>query len=83
MAVKKKVNRSVEAFIENGAEVKSSKGKHFKNILIRVPNEILVRLDAAKSRKPWYTRTQWVVTAIHEKLNSDANEEKEESGAGD
>lgn len=79
MAVKKRIVRSMENFIEKGADVKSNKGKNFKNVLIRVPTDILRRLDQAVGKKPWYTRTQWVVTAIHEKLNSEANEEKEES----
>jgi len=83
MAVKKKVNRSIETFIDKGADVKSGKGKHFKNVLIRVPVDILNQLDDALSKKPWFTRTQWVVSAIHEKLNSDTHEEKEEFGARD
>jgi hypothetical protein len=81
MAVKKKVIRSIDSFIDKGADVKSGKGKHFKNVLIRVPIDILNKVDDAISKKPWFTRTQWVVSAIHEKLNSEADEQKEGSGA--
>lgn len=80
MVVKKKLSRDVETFIDKGADVKSGKDKHFKKILIRVPTHILNQLDSAVSRKPWFTRTQWVVNVIHEKLNSDLNEEKEDFG---
>lgn len=76
MSVKKKIIWSVEKFINNGADVKSGKEKLFKNVLIRIPMDILNQLDESVEKKPWLTRTQWVVNAIHEKLNSDQNEEK-------
>jgi hypothetical protein len=71
MAVKKKLTIEMDQFIDKGAHVKSSKGKNFKNVLIRIPIHVLNQLDDAVSRKPWITRTQWVVNAIHEKLNSE------------
>jgi len=74
MAVKKKVDREAQAFIDRGADVKSSKDIKFKNLLIRVPTKLLIQLDAIVSKKPWLTRTQWIVTAIDEKLNSDLND---------
>lgn len=75
MAVKKKVNSSIDSFIDKGADVKANKDKSFKNILIRVPTGILNELDTWVQKKPWINRTQWIVEAIHEKLTCDIKEE--------
>ena len=71
MAVKKKVNASVESFIDKGADVKAKKEKGFKNILIRVPNKILEDLDNLLEQKPWLNRTQLIVESISEKINKE------------
>lgn len=71
MSVKKKVNSSVASFIDKGAAVKTTKEKSFKNILIRVPETILQAVDAEIEKKPWLTRTQWIVEAMHEKLKKE------------
>jgi hypothetical protein len=71
MSVKKKVTFTVDSFIGKGADVKESKEKGFKNILIRMPIGILSELDAWVEKKPWINRTQWIVEAIHEKLNKE------------
>lgn len=83
MAVKKKMNASVEKFIEQGASVKLVDEKAFKNVLIRIPYGLLLELDEWNTRKPWINRTQWIVEAIHEKLKRDLNEEKENFGGRD
>jgi hypothetical protein len=79
MVVKKKIETSVNSFIDKGADVKASKYKEFQNILVRVPIGILNELDSSVEKKPWLTRTQWVVEAINEKLKSDFNEEEQEN----
>lgn len=71
MAVKKKVNESINSFIDKGADVKASKKEGFKNILIRIPESVLSELDYVLEKKPWMARTQWIVEAIHEKLKRD------------
>ena len=75
MAVKKKVSPSIERFIDKGADVKASKDKRFKNILVRMPTSILTQLDSWIENKPWINRTQWIVEAIHEKLKNDCKME--------
>jgi hypothetical protein len=68
MVVKKKIDLSVKDFIDNGAEVRAIKKYGYKNVLIRIPNEILNHVDIAVEKKPWCTRTQWIVDAIYEKV---------------
>ncbi len=81
MAVKKKISREAEIFIDKGADVKPSKdNKSFKNVLIRMPISILTQLDYIVKRKPWINRTQWIVEAINYKIKSDLHEEKENIG---
>ena len=70
MAVKKKVNDSINSFIDKGANVKATKERGFKNVLIRIPENFLTEIEEALEKKPWLTRTQWVVEAIHEKLSA-------------
>ncbi len=74
MSVKKKLNSSVQRFIDKGADVKANEDKGFKNVLIRIPVDVLIQLAEAIERKPWLFRTQWIVEAIHEKLKRDLNE---------
>ena len=69
MAVKKKISTSMEKFIDKGADVKASKDKGFKNILVRMPTGILTELNETIEKKPWLNRTQWIVEAIYERLN--------------
>ena len=71
MAVKKKVNDSINSFIDKGANVKATKERGFKNVLIRIPENFLTEIEEALEKKPWLTRTQWIVEAIHEKLSTD------------
>ena len=78
MAVKKKMNQSIENFIDKGADVKATKDKSFKNVLVRVPSEILKELDKSLDGKPWLSRTRWIVEAIHTKLKFDVEEEAKE-----
>jgi hypothetical protein len=69
MAVKKQNSTSMERFIDKGAAVKASKEKEFRNILVRIPADILHELDAYLIlNKPWLNRTQWIVETINEKL---------------
>lgn len=68
MTVKKKISPELERFIDKGADVKASKDKGFKNILVRMPTSVLTELDESLENKPWLNRTQWIVEAIHEKL---------------
>lgn len=68
MTVKKRVVTSIESFIDKGADVKGAKEKEFKNVLVRIPIEILSELDSIIERKPWTNRTQWIVDAIYEKI---------------
>jgi hypothetical protein len=71
MAVKRKASPAVSSFIDKGADVKTTKDKEFKNILIRMPISVLSELDAWVEKKPWINRTQWIVEAIHEKLTNE------------
>lgn len=82
MAVKKRVNNSIDNFIDKGAEVKSSKDRNFKNILVRIPTCVLSELDYWVQKKPWVNRTQWIVEAIHDKIKSDFCDEKENARTG-
>jgi U3 small nucleolar RNA-associated protein 14 len=79
MTVKKRANASImEDFIDKGASVneinKEGVFKNLrkgKNVLVRIPVRILEELDEAVKQGPWMTRTQWIVSAIYEKLRSD------------
>lgn len=71
MSVKRKTTSSISNFIEKGAAVKESNEKEFKNILIRVPRTLLSEIDALIEKKPWFTRTQWILDSIHEKLKKE------------
>jgi hypothetical protein len=72
MTVRKKATHSVNSFIDRGADVKESKEKEFQNVLFRIPKNILKQLDECIQKKPWINRTQWIVEAIHEKLNKES-----------
>jgi hypothetical protein len=74
MAVKKKASPSIQRFIDKGADVKASKDKDFKNILVRIPRIILTELDERIEKRPWLNRTQWILEAIHEKLRANSDE---------
>ena len=70
MAVKKQVDRSVEKFIDKGADVKSNKkDKEAKSILVRFPMSMLNELAERKKKKPWFNRTQFIVDAVDDWLN--------------
>jgi hypothetical protein len=68
MAVKKRVNASVESFIDRGADVKAKKDAGFKNILVRVPVDVLDEISALIRAEPELNRTLWIVQALREKL---------------
>ena len=72
MAVKNKANRDIENFIDKGADVKNELALGFKNILVRVPAAMLQRIDEEVEKKPWATRTQWIVDALYERLTKGA-----------
>ena len=76
MPVRKKVLPSVVKFISKGADVKVNRDKSFKNILIRVPNTVLIELDDMVQQKPWLSRTQWIVEAILDKIKREIKEEE-------
>jgi len=80
--VVKKVNRSINDFIEKGADVKESKSKDFKNVLFRIPTSVLTELDKLVEKKPWLNRTQWIVEAINDKIKSEYDASKEDNRAG-
>ncbi len=71
MAVKKKVSASMDSFIDKGADVKASKKLTFKNVLIRIHESILLKVDWAVENNPGITRTQWILQAIQEKIKND------------
>ena len=71
MSVKKRINASVESFIDKGADVKAMKERGFKNVLVRIPSDILDQLDVLIGKRPWTNRTQLIVEAIHEKLKKE------------
>jgi len=81
--LKNKENKKRDKFISNGGHVLSDKkGKiEFTNVLVRIPNFLLKELDDLVQQKPWLTRTQWIVEALHEKIKSDYcnDEEKQEN----
>jgi hypothetical protein len=68
MKAKKIMTGSTEKSIDKRAEVKASKEKRFKNILIRIPIGVLTEVDEWIQKKPWLNRTQWIVQAIYKKL---------------
>jgi hypothetical protein len=73
MAVKRKIDKSVESFIEKGAEVKGKKGKKFKDILLALPIEMAQEIDRLVDEKGWGSRRAWILEAIHEKLTGDSS----------
>lgn len=68
MAVKKKIDRSVDTFIDKGADVKRAKDNTFKNVLIRIPTRILSDVDSLLEESPWICRTHFIIDAIRDKL---------------
>lgn len=76
MAVRKKVDNSLQKFISKGAQVKEKKDDDFKNVLIRVPINVLMDLDESVRKKPWTTRTQWIIEAIYERLQDEHHFER-------
>ena len=76
MTVKKKVSAEMENFIDKGADVKASKEKGFKNVLVRMPVGVLTELDEWIQKKPWLNRTQWIVQAIYQKLVDESYEDR-------
>ena len=68
--------KKAEVFrIDKGADVKEHKNKGFKNILIRIPMDILEDLDKLLRKKTWLNRTQLIIESLHEKLNCDGKRE--------
>ena len=75
MAVKKKITPLMNTFIDKGADVKSNKkSKSFKNILIRVPDDILNQIDKTLEKTIWTSRTHWIIEALLEKLAEESYE---------
>ena len=75
MAVKKKVEQSVDSFIDKGADVKANKDGGFKNVLVRIPRDVLYEISALIRAKPELNRTLWIVQALREKLKNDVKVE--------
>jgi len=63
-----------EAFIDGGGYVKEDikKKSDFTNILLRVPNSCLERIQERLDKKQWMNRTQWIMEAIEAKLNENS-----------
>ena len=72
MAVKKKILKNVSTFIEKGADVKAKKGSKFKNVLVRIPTEILEEISFLIKMKPELNRTLWIIEALREKLKRES-----------
>jgi hypothetical protein len=68
MAVKKKIVKNVDRFIDKGADVKTKKESKFKNVLVRIPSEILEEISNLIKIKPELNRTLWIIEALREKL---------------
>ena len=66
MAIRKKTERDV--FILKGGDVPKKDDSEFKVVTLRLPIEILKKLDAVIKEKPWLTRNGWIVNAINEHL---------------
>lgn len=65
MAIRKKTERDV--FILKGGDV-PKKECEFKVVTLRLPIEILNKLDTVIKEKSWLTRNGWIVNAINEHL---------------
>lgn len=69
MAVKPRTEKEIEAFIEEGASVKSDKVvTPCSMIQLRTPICYLERIDECIRKEPHLNRTQWIMGAIVEKL---------------
>ena len=68
MSVKKRKEPSIDIFIDKGADVKANKSKGFKNVLVRIPNNVLDEISDLIKIKPELNRTLWIVEALREKL---------------
>ena len=66
--------KKILCLIGKAIEDKPVKQKKFKNVLIRIPIDILNELDSLIEKKPWVNRTQWIIQVIHEKLRAKDNE---------
>lgn len=78
MAVIRKKEKSpekqVDKFIEKGAAVKADKSVKFRSMMLRMPISIFEKIDECIEKKPWKTRTQWIMDAIGDKLQEEAEE---------
>lgn len=68
MSVKKRKESSIDNFIDKGADVKANRSKGFKNVLVRIPNNVLDEISDLIKIKPELNRTLWIVEALREKL---------------
>lgn len=68
MAVKKKSEREVEAFIMKGGGVAKKDDSEFKVITLRLPKDILDKVDVIIKENSWLTRNGWIVSAINKHL---------------
>ena len=80
MTIKKKIEiddseteKKRESFISKGGFVASDRKPKgdFSNILIRIPQSVLEKVDMCVKRKPWMTRTQWIMEALDRKLDQE------------
>lgn len=74
MAIKKKIESDQDkkhaSFIDKGSDVAADKEKkiEFISILVRAPVDLLKDIDALLKKRPWTSRTQWIVETLHKKL---------------
>lgn len=60
------INKKIEKYAKAATEEKIV--KDFSNILCRIPNELLQKVDECVKHKPWLTRTSWINEAIQTSL---------------
>ena len=92
MAVTKKIEKNpalgdVEAYLSKGGQVQADmeskdNGYHWKTICLRMPNDMLKKVDRKVKRRAALTRTAWILEAIQQKLAAEgeyeqASEERE------
>lgn len=75
MTIKKRIDVSDierEKYISKGGDVSSDKLEvRFRNIQLRVPVEMLNRIHVTTKKRPWLTRTSWILDAMEGKLKEE------------
>ncbi len=77
MPVRKKPTapKTVDEFIHSAStDKKESNGRALHPVKLRLPDELLVRIDAAvNKRRPAPSRHQWILEALYEKLDREGH----------